>query len=160
MDYQIITFVLAVLVTLAHGTNWHQMFFMGDKELRAESPADAFFRGCCMKESVNDFCTNKMCSLSRIAGMTHWTFMLSVKQCKPQLKKIFKCASDNKNQTSCCAARGVPEQCSKICNGAETLRLRELSIFCARHSKSILQCFKENFVPFHKFTEMKYFLIK
>ncbi|VDN84887.1 unnamed protein product [Brugia pahangi] len=49
------------------------MSFMGDEELRAESPADAFFRGCCMKESVNDFCTNKMCSLSRIAGMTHWT---------------------------------------------------------------------------------------
>ncbi|VDO32779.1 unnamed protein product, partial [Brugia timori] len=51
MDYQLITFALAVLVTLAHGTNWHQMFFMGDEELRAESPADAFFRGCCMKES-------------------------------------------------------------------------------------------------------------
>ncbi|EJW81367.1 hypothetical protein WUBG_07725, partial [Wuchereria bancrofti] len=63
----------ATLLTLACGTDWYKMTFMGDEELRAESPADAFFRGCCMKESVNDFCTNKMCSLSGIASMTHWT---------------------------------------------------------------------------------------
>ncbi|EJW70024.1 hypothetical protein WUBG_19067, partial [Wuchereria bancrofti] len=73
MDNSLIIFVLTVLVTLAQGDSWHRMFLMGDEKLRAESPADAFFRGCCMKESVNDFCTNKMCSLSGIASMTHWT---------------------------------------------------------------------------------------
>lgn len=74
MNKLLIIFVLANLMTLVRGYVWQQMLqqnLMGDVELMAPSEADKKFKRCCEIEIGNGYCTNQMCSLSKISRMTH-----------------------------------------------------------------------------------------
>uniref|UniRef100_A0A1I7VAQ4 Uncharacterized protein n=1 Tax=Loa loa TaxID=7209 RepID=A0A1I7VAQ4_LOALO len=70
MNRSVFIFVLASLVTLARGNDSDQMPLMGDKELQQMSNADVKLRACCVEKSVDDECTNTLCSLSGVARMT------------------------------------------------------------------------------------------
>uniref|UniRef100_A0A915Q2X0 Domain of unknown function DB domain-containing protein n=1 Tax=Setaria digitata TaxID=48799 RepID=A0A915Q2X0_9BILA len=115
--------------------------------LMQHSPADEIFRACCSAERISGYCTDELCSISKIALMTADKFVSTGMQCGKELRKIFGCAVEGKDQTGCCAAKQVPADCYDYCSGEAKLDLRNPKFTCLVYSAPILECLKANLSP-------------
>ncbi|CAD5212209.1 unnamed protein product [Bursaphelenchus okinawaensis] len=68
-------------------------------------------------------------------------------KCVSQLTTLAYCAADNNNNTECCKAKGVAEECMSFCKGdVPTCDLQSIFSYqpCLKSMKAITQCQVEN----------------
>ena len=72
--------------------------------------------------------------------MTHMRALATV--CKPEVSSLLRCAVGGKNHRPCCARRGVPPNCMKMCSGSLDSDYTTLTI-CMPYIGNIMMCLEE-----------------